>query len=149
MIESALLIPSEQNLSRTCTGELVHGTGELAELIREFAWSETPVGSINIWPPLLLSTVNLILAAPHPMFIWWGKDLTQFYNDPYRASLGLDKHPSALGQTGPECWPEIWTTIGPQIAAVMEEGKPSWHEDQLLSIFRDGVLQDVYWDLWV
>lgn len=125
--------------------KMIHGTGELAELTRELDWNRTPVGPINGWPEILLNTVNLILAAPHPMFIWWGEELTQFYNDPYRASLGLDKHPSALGQAGRECWPEIWCAIGPQIEAVMREGTASWHEDQLLPIFRDGILHDVYW----
>ncbi len=145
MIESVLSTSSQQNLSRALPDDLVHGPGELADLIREFDWSGTPVGSIDTWPQVLLSTVNLILSAPHPMFIWWGKELIQFYNDPYRAILGKDKHPSALGQAGRECWSEIWFVIGPQIAAVMHEGKSSWHEDQLLPIFRDGVLQDVYW----
>ena len=145
MIQSVLSIPSQQNLSRTRPDDLVHGTGELADLIREFDWSATPVGSIDTWPQVLLSTVNLILAAPHPMFIWWGKELTQFYNDPYRASLGDEKHPSALGQAGRDCWPEIWLAIGPQIAAVMNEARSSWYEDQLLPIFRNGILQDVYW----
>ena len=93
--------------------------GELADLIREFDWSATPVGSIDTWPQVLLSAVDLILAANHPMFIWWGEELTQFYNDPYRASLGEDKHHSVLGQAGRHCWPEIWLAIGPQIAAVM------------------------------
>ena len=145
MIRSTAPALSEENATHQQPFELIHGTGELVELTRGFDWSKTPVGAVHQWPDLLLSTVNLILAAPHPMFVWWGEELIQFYNDPYRASLGLDKHPSALGQPGRECWPEIWSAIGPQIAAVMKEGKPSWHEDQLLPIFRDGILQDVYW----
>ena len=145
MVNGAAYITPQESMIRKRPCELIHGTGELAELTRKFDWSTTPVGAVDQWPDVLLSMVNMILSAPHPMFIWWGEELTQFYNDPYRASLGLDKHPMALGQAGRDCWPEIWNAIGPQIAAVMDEGKPSWHEDQLLPIFRDGILQDVYW----
>lgn len=87
----------------------------------------------------------MILAAPHPTFLWWGADLTQFYHDAYRPSLGLGKHPSALGQACRECWPQIWSAIGPQMEAVMSDGRPSWDEDQLLPIFRNGRMEDVYW----
>jgi len=79
------------------------------------------------------------------MFLWWGKELIQFYNDGYRPSIREDKHPLALGQRGKECWPEIWPIIGPQIDAVMADGTASWHEDQLVPIHRNGKLEDVYW----
>ncbi len=117
----------------------------MADLTRAFDWSQTPVGPIEQWPDTLLITVNTLLASRHPMFLWWGADLVQFYNDAYRPSIGADKHPSALGQNGIECWPEIWPIIGPQIEAVMTSGEASWHEDQLVPIMRDGKLEDVYW----
>lgn len=125
--------------------DLLHGTGELADLTRSYDWGSSPAGPVDYWPELLLNIVNMILAAPHPMFLWWGPELTQFYNDAYRPSLGVGKHPSALGQAGRECWPEIWSAIGPQIEAVMSDGCASWHEDQLLPIFRNGRMEDVYW----
>jgi PAS domain S-box-containing protein len=124
---------------------LIFGTGEMADLTRALDWSQTPVGPIEHWPESLLITVNTLLASRHPMFLWWGNDLVQFYNDAYRPSIGADKHPSALGQIGIECWPEIWSIIGPQIEAVMTHGEASWHEDQLVPIMRDGKLEDVYW----
>ena len=31
------------------------------------------------------------------MFLWWGPELIQFYNDGYRPSIREDKHPGALG----------------------------------------------------
>ncbi len=117
----------------------------MADLTRRFPWSSTPVGPIDRWPDTLLTTVNMLLANRHPMFLWWGSDLIQFYNDGYRPSLGGDKHPRALGQCGIDCWPEIWPIIGPQIDAVMSSGAATWHEDQLVPIYRDGKLEDVYW----
>ena len=123
----------------------IFGIGEMADLTRAYDWSSTPVGPIEEWPDLLLTTVSTILCSRHPMFLWWGTELIQFYNDGYRPSIREDKHPSALGQRGPECWREIWPIIGPEIEAVMARGEASWHENQLVPIFRDGKLEDVYW----
>ncbi len=123
----------------------IYASGEMADLTRLLDWSATPVGPVENWPETLLVTVNTLLASRQPMFLWWGNELTQFYNDAYRPSLGADKHPSALGQSGPACWPEIWPVIGPQIDSVLSRGESVWFEDQLIPIIRDGVLTDVYW----
>ncbi|HEY6880389.1 MAG TPA: PAS domain-containing protein [Polyangiales bacterium] len=86
-----------------------------------------------------------MLNSRHPMFLWWGPELIQFYNDSYTPSFGIGKHPAAMGQRGEECWPEIWPIIYPQISDVMERGVASWNVDQLVPIFRNGQLEDVYW----
>jgi PAS domain S-box-containing protein len=121
------------------------GDGEMAELIRRFDWSSTVLGPIQDWPDLLLTTVNMLLASRHPMFLWWGPELIQFYNDGYRPSIRNDKHPAAVGQRGAECWPEIWPIIGPQIDAVMNRGESTWNINQLVPINRNGKLEEVYW----
>lgn len=123
----------------------IYGTGEMADLTRAYDWSITPVGPVEQWPEALITTINTILGSRHPMFLWWGEEHVQFYNDAYRPSIREDKHPSALGQRGEECWTEIWPIIGPQIEAVMARGEASWHEDQLVPINRNGKLEDVYW----
>lgn len=123
----------------------IFGSGEMADLIRAFDWHSTPLGPIDQWPDALLITVNTMLATRHPMFLWWGDDLIQLYNDGYRPSIRSDKHPKALGQRGIDCWPEIWPIIGPQIEGVMMRGESTWHEDALVPIYRDGKLEDVYW----
>ncbi len=120
-------------------------SGEMADLTRDFDWSQTAIGPFERWPDALLVTVNTLLASPHPMFLWWGQELVQFYNDAYRRLLRDDKHPLALGQKGPDCWPEIWPIISPQIDQVMTTGLAIGKEDQLIPIFRDGKLEDVYW----
>src|SRR5665213_3972755 len=107
---------------RDVSSPRIIGEGELAELIRTFDWTNSSLGPIETWSDTLVTTVNLLLASRHPMFLWWGPDLIQFYNDGYRPSIRADKHPSALGQRGIDCWPEIWPIIGPQIEAVMRHG---------------------------
>ncbi len=117
----------------------------MAELTRAFDWSSTSIGPIERWPDTLVITVNTLLNARQPMFLFWGEDLVQFYNDAFRPSLGMGKHPLALGQRGEECWHEIWPAVSPQIDRVMERGEPFSFENRLLPIYRDGRLEDVYW----
>jgi PAS domain S-box-containing protein len=132
-------------ISRRQPTSRIIGQGEMAELVRMFDWSKTPVGPVATWSDTLVTTVNLLLASRHPMFLWWGADLIQFYNDGYRPSIRADKHPSALGQRGIECWPEIWPIIGPQIEAVMSHGHSTWNTNQLVPINRNGKLEEVFW----
>lgn len=141
--------PNGRNLAApadpTVSPSRIVGTGEMAELTRGFDWGKTVLGPVESWSDTLVTTVNLILASRHPMFLWWGPDLIQFYNDGYRPSIRGDKHPSAVGQRGIECWPEIWPIIGPQIEAVMRRGESTWNINQLVPINRDGKLEEVFW----
>jgi PAS domain S-box-containing protein len=121
------------------------GAGEMAELIRGFDWSASDLGPIAGWSDTLVTTVNMLLASRHPMFLWWGPELIQFYNDGYRPSIREDKHPLAVGQRGVDCWPEIWPIIGPQIDGVMGRGESTWNLNQLVPINRNGKLEEVYW----
>ncbi len=122
------------------------GEGEMALLTKRFDWSRTSVGAIEQWPQSLKTVVSMILSSKFPMFIWWGDELIQFYNDAYRPSLGNNgKHPLALGQKGKDCWNEIWTIIYPLINQVMTSGEATWSEDQLIPIYRNGKIEDVYW----
>src|SRR4051812_11483943 len=103
------------------------GGGEMGGLIRAFDWSRTSVGAPDEWSSSLRTALGILLNSHHPMFLWWGPDLVQFYNDGYRPSLGADRHPGALGARGREFWREIWPTIGPEIDGVMQRGQSTWH----------------------
>jgi len=118
----------------------------MGELTRKLDWSKTSIGTPDEWPQSLRTMVSVILRTKFPMFIWWGEDLIQFYNDAYRPSLGNEgKHPTALGQKGKDCWPEIWEVIYPLIDQVRSKGESTWSENQLIPIYRNGKMEDVYW----
>jgi two-component sensor histidine kinase len=125
--------------------DFLSGGGEMGALTRAFDWSRTSLGSPETWPQSLRVTVRLVLTSRHPMFIWWGPELIQFYNDAYRETMGPERHPSALGAGGRECWAEIWDIIGPQIEYVMAGQGATWHEDQLVPVTRHGRREDVWW----
>lgn len=118
----------------------------MGELIRSIDWSANPLGPVDIWPQSLRTALGILLNSKFPMFLFWGPSLICFYNDAYRPSLGNNgKHPSAMGQRGEDVWPEIWASIKPLIDQVLNEGEATWSEDQLLPIYRNGQLEDVYW----
>jgi len=120
--------------------------GEMGKLTRVKDWSQTAVGAVESWPQSLRTTLGILLNSKFPMFLFWGPDHICFYNDAYRPSLGNDgKHPAILGEKGADYWPEIWSFIKPLIDQVLNKGEATWHEDQLLPIYRNGKMEDVYW----
>ena len=80
--------------------DFLAGGGEMGALTRAYDWASSPLGSPENWPQSLRVTVRLLLNTGHPMFIWWGPELIQFYNDAYRHTMGSERHSSALGQRG-------------------------------------------------
>ena len=123
----------------------LQGGGVARETARAVNWAETPLGPPEHWPSTLKTTLAMMFGARQPMFLWWGNQLVQFYNDGYLPSFGRGKHPRAMGQRGRECWQEIWPIIGPQIDDVMERAIGSWNEDALVPILRNGKIEEVYW----
>ncbi|CAN5597285.1 hypothetical protein BH09GEM1_BH09GEM1_24760 [soil metagenome] len=122
------------------------GESEMARLSRAFDWASTSLGPVDGWPPSLTVTVRNLITARSPMFLWWGPELIQFYNDAYRPALGDDgRHPRALGASGPSFWSDIWDVIGPEIDGVVSTGEATWHEDQHVPVERDGRRDDVWW----
>jgi len=117
----------------------------MGKLILHHDWSQSPLGPIDQWPLSLRNTLGIVLHSAFPMFLFWGKELTCFYNDAFRPSLGTDgKHP-AIGKPGKEVWTEIWEFIGPLIQQILTTGKPVYFEDQLVPFYRNGRMEDIYW----
>ncbi|MEO7368162.1 MAG: ATP-binding protein [Gemmatimonadaceae bacterium] len=135
---------NRSGLSRAAT--VFSAPGEMGELCRQFPWESTSLGPVDRWPQSLCTIVNTMLNSRHPMFLFWGPELIQFYNDSFRPSFAEGpRHPAALGAKGKEFWTDVWDVIGPQIDGVMGLGEATWHEDQFLPILRNGRMEDVYW----
>jgi len=115
----------------------------MGALMRAKAWSTTPLGPPQTWPQSLTTAVRIILQSRYPMFIWWGKELTDLYNDPYAPFLGK-KHPAALGRPAYEAWSDIWEQIGPRVEAVIERGESTYDERLLLMMNRHDYLEETY-----
>lgn len=122
--------------------QIIAGGGEMGEMIRTYDWSSTPIGSPEEWPQSLRTAISIMLETHFPMYIAWGEDFTQFYNDGYRPILGITKHP-AIGKSTRETFAEIWDIIGPMFDGVME-GKAVGVTDFLLPLNRYGYTEECY-----
>ena len=125
--------------------EFLTGGGQMGELIRSFDWSKTPVGSPDTWPQSLRIAVRIMLDCPFGMYIAWGKEYIQLYNDGYRPILGFSKHPQALGIGTRKTFEEIWPTIGPMFEGVMK-GTPVGFPDFILHLDRNGFVEECVFD---
>jgi signal transduction histidine kinase/PAS domain-containing protein len=117
--------------------------GEMGRLMRSVDWSDTSLGPLETWPQSLRTAVGIILSSRYGMFVWWGRQLINLYNDAYRPFLGK-KHPEALGQSAREVWAEIWHLIGPRTDAVLERGESTFDEALLLIMERNGYPEETY-----
>jgi len=123
----------------------LQGGGEMGELIRATDWSKTPIGSPESWPEPLCTSVSLMLNNLFPMYIAWGNEYTQLYNDGYRPILGTTKHPQAMGIGTRQTFAEIWHIIGPMFEGVMN-GQAVGFPDFMLPLERNGYVEECYFD---
>ncbi|VXD23132.1 putative Histidine kinase [Planktothrix serta PCC 8927] len=128
------------NLSK----DLFSGPGEIHQLICTQDWSQTLLGPRSLWPQSLRTALSLILNSPNPLFIWWGKEYANLYNDAYRPILGTHKHPQFLGQSAADCWAEVWDVVGELAASVLHQGQSTSSENVMLVIQRSGYAEETY-----
>ncbi|MDQ3108623.1 MAG: PAS domain S-box protein [Bacteroidota bacterium] len=121
------------------------GGGEMGELIRSTDWSKTSLGNPKSWPQSLRTAVAIMQDNPFGMYIAWGKEYIQLYNDGYRPILGTSKHPRALGISTRETFSEIWNIIEPMFDGVMQ-GKAVGFPDFMLPLNRNGFVEECYFD---
>src|SRR5579872_226157 len=115
----------------------------MKDLVQQKDWTKTPLGSLEKWPPILKTSVQLCLMSKFPSVIFWGSKGLQIYNDGYRVILGT-KHPHSLGQAVAECWAEVWLHLEPMMQAVFTKKEAFWVEDCLFLLERYGYLEESY-----
>jgi len=115
----------------------------MAALFRATDWSKTSLGPLESWPEALRVAVGICLGSRFPMFVWWGPELVNLYNDAYVPVLG-GRHPAAFGRPARPTWQDIWHVVGPQAEAVMRRGEATWNERVLLVMERHGYTEDTY-----
>jgi signal transduction histidine kinase len=120
------------------------GGGEMGARIRALDWSRRGLGPPHTWPKSLRTCVRIILTSSQPMFVWWGDELINLYNDAYKAIL-RGKHPEALGQPASLVWREIWREIEPRVHSVLNENTGTYDEALLLIMERNGYPEETYY----
>ena len=127
---------------KTTSLDFLSGGGEMGELIRNFDWSQTSLGDPKHWQNSLKTCVRILLTSPQPMFVWWGKEYINIYNDAYRFVLG-EKHP-ALGASGNIVWKEIWDEVGARADIVFNKNEGTYDDALLLVMNRYGYDEETY-----
>jgi signal transduction histidine kinase len=122
------------------------GASDMARLIIERDWADTPLGPIEQWPDALVGAVATILRSSFQLAIYWGPELILLYNDAERLPLG-DLHPGALGQSARITLRDIWPEVGPMLEGVLATGEPTWAEDAPL-VFRRGAAPEEAFFTW-
>jgi signal transduction histidine kinase len=120
-------------------------TGEMAQRIRAFDWSATPLGPRDGWSKSLLAAVRLVLASPSPLVMLWGRDGTMIYNDAYAVFAG-GRHPFLLGKPVEQGWPEV-AAFNRHVVDTCLAGGTLTYKDKQLVLYRDGRPEDVWMDL--
>ncbi|WP_460984484.1 PAS domain-containing sensor histidine kinase [Spirosoma fluminis] len=128
---------------RTYPNILLLNGGEMGDIIRATDWSQTAIGPIEKWPLSLRLAVQLTLDSDLSMYLVWGPNFTQFYNDSFRQLLGADKHPAALGNSAKDTFAEIWDWLEPTLSSVLQ-GNPFGAQDMPVKLNRSGILEDCY-----
>ncbi len=123
--------------------ETLAGGDEMGRLMRGHDWSTTPLGPVAGWPQSLKVALRILLGSRYPMFIWWGRQMTNLYNDAYIPMLGK-RHPEALGRPAPLIWYDIWEAIRPLVEPVLDEGRACWQEERQLVMERNGYPEETY-----
>ena len=124
--------------------DFLAGGGELGALMRATDWRSTPLGAVETWPRALRTAVRIMLTSRQPMFVWWGEQLINLYNDAYRSILG-GKHPQALGQPASVVWREIWDQVEPRVRSAMSGNSGTYDESLLLIMERYGYPEETYY----
>ena len=124
--------------------DTLDGGGEMGARMRALDWSLTPLGPVEHWPRALKTAVRIMLTSRQPMFVWWGDELINLYNDAYRSIVG-GKHPWALGQPASAVWREIWDQVAPRAQSALLHNEGTYDEALLLIMERYGYQEETYY----
>lgn len=124
--------------------EISHDQEPYLDIIADIDWSSTPLGPPNNWPALLKQSFNQILADSRPIAIYWGNEYTLIYNEAYSKIVGSN-HPSLLGKTIEEAWPENGLRLK-QVMISTAEKRRTAIEDEWRSFMEtsDRGLEELY-----
>ncbi|HSZ11196.1 MAG TPA: PAS domain S-box protein [Rhizomicrobium sp.] len=117
----------------------------MAERVRAFDWTGTPLGPIAQWPQSLKTAVGMVLLSPVPIVMLWGEDGIMIYNDGYSEFAG-QRHPALLGSKVREGWPEV-ADFNDNVMKVGLAGGTLAYRELELSLNRTGDFEPVWLDL--
>jgi signal transduction histidine kinase/DNA-binding response OmpR family regulator len=125
---------------------LFDGPGPVRQLLRAVSWSQTPLGPVQSWSPVLRTMLRGALASRFPIAIHWGPARVALYNDAF-VTLIAAKHPAALARPAQDTWPEAWDVVGARLDEVINGGRTVAVEDEQRIMHRNGYPEECYFSL--
>lgn len=126
-----------------------HELSEHLTRFRNHDWPSTELGPLQSWPHALRQWVNVMMADPRAVALWWGRNRLCLYNDAYRDILGK-RHSWALSKPLTSVWPDE----DPNTARLREAfnhadatGQPTFGGDTCFFVDRSGFKEEV-WTSW-
>jgi hypothetical protein len=118
---------------------------------RSIDWAATPLGPMSSWSSAFREVANLVMRNPHPAALFWGEELTMFYNEAYKNEVAGNKHPELMGTGFSGPFSEIWDSVGPIMKECARTGHSVRIENDRLPIVRNGYLEECFfsWSLYV
>ncbi len=122
--------------------------GKSADLIRKINWESTSLGSPATWPQNLKVNLSTVLVSKLPMFLWWGTEFIQFYNDACIPLFDDDSQfNAALGQKGDSFWSSKQGFLDAVLRQIMSSKESILHQDLHIPILKNGLLIDSLWTI--
>jgi len=90
--------------------------------VHAFDWAATELGAPTTWPAALTTMVEVVLANPCPMMLWWGERAIQIYNDAASREVLGNRTPSALGVPASHSWVDSWPRLEAAVRHVRAGG---------------------------
>ncbi|KAH8682652.1 aerobic respiration control sensor protein arcB [Xylariales sp. PMI_506] len=112
---------------------------------RTVNWEATPLGPMDKWSPEFRQIANLVMSNPHPAALFWGEDLTMFYNEAYATEVAGRKHPSLMGTGFSGPFSELWDAVAGIFAECARTGVSIRKEDDYLPIERRGFVEETFY----
>lgn len=116
------------------------------QLIRSHDWASSELGPMESWSVQLRRLVNMCMTDPRPAAVWWHKSRTIIYNERYASILGK-RHPSVLGRSFNEAWPELIGTFDQHFVKCEETGESIKGDNALFITERNGYSEEL-WASW-
>lgn len=115
------------------------------QLANSFDWSSTELGPIPSWPVALRAAARLIMTSVAPMCLLIGRSGIMLYNAAYAPIAGA-RHPSAMGASVLEAWPEV-ADFNRDIIDRVLAGESLDFASRTFVFYRNGEPEDVWLNL--
>ncbi|HEX9954047.1 MAG TPA: hypothetical protein VGB48_02385, partial [Allosphingosinicella sp.] len=115
----------------------------MAELVRLFDWSATPLGPMSGWPASLRFAADLCLRSALPSVLYLGENRLLLPNDAWAHSVGGE---GLLGLPAEAARAPLWPVVRGLAEEVARSGEGGFAREQPLTLIRDGVAEESWWN---